>query len=100
MVTDGIVLGHKIFIAGFEVDKAKIFVIKNLMPPTIVKGVRSFLGHVGFYRRFIKDFTKIARPLCKLVKKDAKFEFDEACKSAFEEIKARLVIATIMATPD
>ena len=73
------------------------------MPPTIVKGMKSFLGHAGFYKRFIKDISKIERldrQLCRLLEKDAKFEFDEACKSAFEDIKARLIIAPIMATPD
>ena len=74
--------------------------IRNLMPPTIVKGIKSFLGHAGFYKRFIKDFSKIARPLYRLLEKDDKFEFDEACRFAFEEIKARLVIAPIMETPD
>ena len=68
------------------------------MQPTTVKGVRSFLGHTGFYIRFIKDLSKIARPLCRLLEKYAKFEFDKACKYAFEEIKAKLVIAPIMAT--
>ena len=56
--------------AGLEVDKAKIDVISKLPPPTNVKGIRSFLGHAGFYRRFIKDFSKIARPLTKLLEKD------------------------------
>ena len=82
-----------------EVDQAKIAVIKNLMPPTTVKGIRSFLGHAGFYRRFIKDFSKISRPLCRLLEKDAKFDFDESYRSAFEEIKSRLVSAPIMLTP-
>ena len=100
MVREGIVLGHKLSAVGLEVDQAKISVIKTLMPPTIVKGIISFLGHVGFYRRFRKAFSKIARPLCRLLEKDAKFEFDEACKSSFKEIKARLVIAPIMETPD
>ena len=100
MVTEGIVLGHNIFAAGLEVDQAKIVVIKTLMPPTSVKGMRSFLGHAGFYRRFIKDFSKISRPLCKLLEKDANFDFDESCRSAFEEIKSRLVLAPIMLTLD
>ena len=63
MVTEGIVLGHKISAARLEVDQEKIVVIKTLMAPTTMKGTRSFLGHAGFYRRFIKDFSKISRPL-------------------------------------
>ena len=70
------------------------------MPPTTVKGIRSFLGHAGFYRRFIRDFSKIARPLCTLLEKDAKFSFDESYQNSFEEIKSRLVEAPIMAKPD
>ena len=70
------------------------------MPPTTVKGIRSFLGHAGFYRRFIKDFSKISRPLCRLLENDATFKFDEACRFVFEEIKYILVIAPIMTTPD
>ena len=100
MVTEGIVLGHKIYAARLEVDQAKIDVIKTLMSPTTVKGIRSFLGHAGFYRRFIKDFSKISRPLCRLLEKDAKFDFDESCRFEFEEIKSRLVTAPIMLTPD
>ena len=76
MVTEGIVLGHKIYAAGLEVDKAKIAIIKTLMSPITVKGIRSFLGHARFYKRFIKDFSKISRPLCRLLEKDAKFDFD------------------------
>ena len=98
MVTEGIVLGHKIYVAGLEVDKENITFIKTLMLPTTVKGIRSFLGHVEFYRRFIKDFSKISKPLCRLLEKDAKFDFDESCRSAFEEIKSRLVSAPILLT--
>ena len=83
-----------------EVDQTKIDVIKTLMSPITVKGIRSFLGHFGFYRRFIKDFSKISRPLCRLLEKDANFDFDESCKFAFEQIKSRLVSAPIMLTPD
>ena len=98
MVTEGIVLGHKISATGLEVDQAKVSIIKTLRPPTTVKGIRSFLGHVGFYRRFIKDFSKISRPLCRLLEKDGNFDFDESCRSSFDEIKSRLVTAPIMLT--
>ena len=100
MVIEGTVLGHNISVAGLEVDQAKVVVIKTLMPPTTVKGIRSFLGHAGFYRRFIKEFSKISRPLCRLLEKDAKFDFDESCRSAFDEIKSRLVTAPTMLIPD
>ena len=100
MVNESIVLGPKISTARLEVDQAKVSIIETLKPPTTVKGNRIFLGHAGFYRRFIKDFSKISRPLCRLLEKEAKFEFDEKCKCAFEEIKAILIRAPIMATPD
>ena len=93
MVTEGIVLGHRISAAGLEVDQAKVSIIKNLLPPTTIKGIRSFLGHAGFYKTFIRDFSKIARPLCRLLEKDTKFNFDESCQNSFEEIKSRLVEA-------
>ena len=100
MVTEGIVLGHKISSTGLEVNQSKVSIIKTLAPPTTVKGIRSFLGHAGFYRRFIKDFSKIARPLCRLLEKDTRFNFDDSCKAAFEEIKIRLVQEPIMAAPE
>ena len=93
-------MGHKIFVARLEVDQAKIVVIKTLTSPTTVKGIRSFLGHVGFYRRLIKDFSQISKPLCRLLEKYANFDFDESCRSAFEEIKSRLVSDPIMLTPN
>ena len=65
MVQEGIVLGHKISKKGIEVDKAKLDVIDKLAPPANVKGIHSFLGHAGFYRRFIKDFSKIAKQFSK-----------------------------------
>ncbi|GKG31768.1 hypothetical protein Tco_0426718, partial [Tanacetum coccineum] len=93
MVTEGIVLGHKVSSAGLEVDKAKIDVIAKLPPPTNVKAVRSFLGHVGFYRRFIKDFSKISRPMTKLLEKDTVFDFNKECIKAFESLKEKLTNA-------
>ena len=81
-------------------DQANFFIIKTLLPPITIKGIRSFLGHAGFYRRFIRDFSKIAKPLCRLLEKDAKFNLDEFCQSSFEKIKSRLVEAPIMAKPD
>ena len=84
MVTKGIVLGHKISTVGLEVDQEKVVVIKTLMPPTTVKGIRSFLGYAGFYRRFINDFSKISKPLCRQLENDAKFDFGELCRSTFD----------------
>ena len=77
MVKEGIVLGHRISEKGIEVDKAKIETTKRLPLPSSVKGIRSFLGHVGFYRRFIKDFSKIAKPFSNLLVQEAPFEFDD-----------------------
>ena len=81
-------------------DKAKIELIVNLPPPTNVKEVRKFLGHVGFYRRFIKDFSKLARPMCALLVKDAKFKWDENCQNFFEELKRLLTSAPIVRRPN
>ena len=79
MVNQGIVLGHVIYEKGIEVDKAKIELISKLPSPTNVKIVRQFLGHAGFYRRFVQDFSKIAKPLYKLLEKYAKFDWDAEC---------------------
>ena len=87
MVQEGIVLGHKISKKGIEVDRAKVYAIAKLPPPLNVKGIRSFLGHAGFYRRFIKDFFKITRPLCTLLEKDTPFSFDDSCLHAFQVLK-------------
>ncbi|KAF8044455.1 hypothetical protein N665_11654s0001, partial [Sinapis alba] len=100
MVRDGIVLGHKISEKDIEVDKAKIEVMTSLQPPDSVKGIRSFLGHAGFYRRFIQDFSKIARPLSRLLCKDTKFHFNSECLEAFHTIKGALVSAPIVQAPD
>ncbi|GJU45318.1 reverse transcriptase domain-containing protein [Tanacetum coccineum] len=100
MVKEGIVLRHKVSSAGLEVDNAKIDVISKLPPPTNIKGIRSFLGHAGFYRRFIKDFSKIARPLTKLLEKDTPLEFDDECQKAFESLKEKLTCAPVIVSPN
>ncbi|GJY26033.1 hypothetical protein Tco_0400759 [Tanacetum coccineum] len=100
VVKEGIVLGHKISRAGIEVDRAKIDVIAKLSYPTNVKGVRSFLGHAGFYQRFIKDFSMISKPMTQLLMKDAKFDFFDDCKKAFDILKQRLTVAPIIISPD
>ena len=96
MVREGIVLGHLVSERGIEVDRAKIEVIEQLPPPTNVKGVQSFLGHAGFYRHFIKDFSHITRPLKSLLAKDAPFEFDDECLSAFQILKKAFISAPII----
>ncbi|GJY07665.1 reverse transcriptase domain-containing protein [Tanacetum coccineum] len=100
MVKEGIVLGHKISKSGIEVDRAKVDVIAKLPPPTSVKGIRSFLGHVGFYRRFIQDFSKIARPMTHLLEKETPFIFSTECREAFETLKKKLTEALILVAPD
>ncbi|KAL5562825.1 hypothetical protein UlMin_032572 [Ulmus minor] len=100
MVKEGIVLGHKVSQEGLEVDKPKIETIEKMPPPTSVKGIRSFLGHAGFYRRFIKDFSKVAKPLCSLLEKDKVFCFDENCLEAFLELKKNLSSAPIIVAPN
>ncbi|GKC40767.1 reverse transcriptase domain-containing protein [Tanacetum coccineum] len=100
MVKEGIVLGHKVSSAGLEVDKAKINVISKFPPLTNIKGVRNFLRHAGFYRRFIKDFSKIARLLTKLLEKDTPFEFDDECQKAFDLLKEKLTCASVILSPN
>ncbi|GJT82802.1 reverse transcriptase domain-containing protein [Tanacetum coccineum] len=100
MVKEGIVLGHKISKKGIEVDKAKIDVISKLPHPTTVKGIRSFLGHAGFYRRFIKDFSKISRPMTHLLEKNTPFIFSEECIQAFQTLKKKLTEAPILIAPN
>ncbi|GJR04111.1 reverse transcriptase domain-containing protein [Tanacetum coccineum] len=96
----GIVLGHKIFGKGIEVDRAKIDVIAKLPYPTNFKGVRSFLGHAGFYHRFIKDFSMISKPMTQLLMKDATFDFSNSCKKAFNDLKEKLTSAPIIISPN
>ena len=100
MVHQGIVLGHIISKRDIEVDKAKVDLIVKLPSPTTVKGVRQFLGHAGFYRRFIKDFYKLTKPLCELLVKDAKLEWDDRRQQSFEELKQFFTTTPIVRAPN
>ncbi|CAN6712714.1 unnamed protein product [Malus baccata var. baccata] len=100
MVKQSIVLGHIISEKGIEVDKSRIDLVRHLPSPTSVREVRSFLGHAGFYRRFIKDFSKIAQPLCRLLQKEVAFEFTKECTESFKQLKELLTTAPIIVPPD
>ena len=100
MVTQGIVLGHVVLKKGIEVNKAKVELISNLPTPKCVRDIRSFLRHAGFYRRFIKDFSAIACPLCNLLTKDIPFAWSQACEAAFDKLKTMLVSPPMMRTPN
>ena len=100
MVKEDLVLGHRVSDNGIEVDKEKIETIEKLPSPTSVKGIRSFLGHAGFYRRFIKDFSTIEKPLSSLLMHGVPFFFDEKCMIAFTTLKDKLTSAPIVIAPD
>ncbi|GKA74052.1 reverse transcriptase domain-containing protein [Tanacetum coccineum] len=100
MVKEDIVLGHKISKSGIKVDKAKVDVIAKLPHPTSVKGVRSFLAHAGFYRRFIQDFSKIDRPITHLLGKHTPFIFQKECIKTFKTLNKKLTEAPILVAPD
>nr|GEY55068.1 reverse transcriptase domain-containing protein [Tanacetum cinerariifolium] len=100
MCKEGIVLGHKISKSKIEVDRAKVDVIAKLPHPTTVKGVKNFLGHAGFYRRFIQDFSKIAKPMTHLLEKETPFVFYNECVDAFNTLKKKLTEAPILVVPD
>ncbi|GJR42694.1 reverse transcriptase domain-containing protein [Tanacetum coccineum] len=100
MVKEGIVLGHKISKSGIEVDRAKVDVIAKLPHLTTMKGVRSFLGHASFYRRFIQDFSKIARLMTRLLEKETPFFFSKECIESFNTLKRKLTEVPILIAPD
>jgi len=91
---------HIVSSKGIEVNKSKIELIANLPTPKSVKDVRSFLGHAGFYRRFIKDFSVISKPLCNLLTKENVFKWTEQCEEAFIKLKNLLTSAPVIQPPD
>ncbi|KAM2976470.1 hypothetical protein FF2_013535 [Malus domestica] len=100
MVSHGLVLGHIISENGIEVDKSKVELVSSLPIPTTVRKVRSFLGHAGFYRMFMKDFSMISRPLCHLLQKDVTFDMNGECVVAFNKLKELLSTASVIIPPD
>ncbi|CAA6674252.1 unnamed protein product [Spirodela intermedia] len=93
-------VGHIVSENSLEVDRAKIDIISKMKPPNSVKQIRSFLGHVGYYRKFIQDFSKFSKPLTMLLSKDVPFNFDEKCFESFSEIKRLLIEAPILQALD
>ena len=93
-------LRHIVSRKGLEVDKAKIEVIQNLRLPATIRELRSFLGHVGFYRRFIQDFVKVSKPLTTLLCKDKDFMIDKEGKRTFVMLRQALIEAPILQSPN
>ncbi|XP_071933127.1 uncharacterized protein [Coffea arabica] len=93
-------LGHKVSKEGIAVDPAKVVAVMNWKQPGTPTEVRSFLGLAGYYRRFIKDFSKIAGPMTELTKKGNRFIWTLKCESSFQELKKRLTSAPVLVLPD
>ena len=100
MFTEGIVLGHHISGDGIKVSKSKVEVISKLSILSCPKDVRSFLGFIGYYRRFIENFTKIASQLFKLLTKYYEFRWNPECQLAFETLKEKISQAPILRGPN
>nr|GEU86063.1 reverse transcriptase domain-containing protein [Tanacetum cinerariifolium] len=100
MVKEGTVLRHKISKSGIEVDKVKVDVIEKLPHPTTIRGIRSFLVHAEFYRRFIQDFSKISGPMTLLLKKETSFFFSKECIESFNTLKKKLTETPILVAID
>jgi hypothetical protein len=99
-LTEVAFLGHVISAGGVSVDQSKVKDVLNWMPPTNVSEIRSFLGLAGYYRRFIQDFSKIVKPMTKLLEKNKNFEWTEECRASFQELKKRLTSAPVLVLPD
>ena len=95
----GVVLGHLISGKGISVDPAKIEIILHLPAPKTQREVRGFLGHAGYYRRFIDKFSKVAATLFRLLAKDSEFSWSTTCKQYFETLKEKLVQAPVVRGP-
>ena len=92
-------LGHIVGRAGLECDPNKLSAVANWIPPSTIKGVRKFLGFTGYYRRFVPDYSTVAQPLVRLLGKDCKFKWTDACQDAFKALRALLIKAPVLAFP-
>ena len=92
-------LGHIVGRAGLECDPSKVSAVANWIPPSTIKGVREFLGFTGYYRRFVPDYSTVAQPLVRLLGKDCKFKWTDACQDAFVALRALLIKAPVLAFP-
>ena len=92
-------LGHIVGRAGLECDPNKVSAVANWIPPSTIKGVREFLGFTGYYRRFVPDYSTVAQPLVRLLGKDCKFKWTDACQDAFKTLRALLIKAPVLAFP-
>jgi hypothetical protein len=99
-LTDVAFLGHVISIGGITVDPIKVKDVLNWMPPANASEIHSFLGLAGYYRRFIKDFSKIAKPMTRLLEKNKNFNWTDECQVSFKELKKRLTSAPVLTLPD
>jgi hypothetical protein len=99
-LTEVAFLGHVISVGGISVDPSKVKDVLNWMPPTNASEIRSFLGLAGYYRRFIKDFSKIAKPMMKMLEKNKAFEWTKECQASFEELRKHLTSAPVLVLPD
>jgi hypothetical protein len=99
-LTEVTFLGHIISVGGVSVDPGKVKDVLNWMPPATVSEIRGFLGLAGYYRRFIKDFSKIAKTMTKLLEKNKTFEWTKECQASFEELKKRLTSSPVLVLPD
>jgi hypothetical protein len=99
-LTEVAFLGHVISTGGISVDPSKVKDVLNWMPPMNASEIQSFLGLVGYYRRFINDFSKIAKPMTRLLEKNKDLNWTEECQTSFEELKKRLTSAPVLILPD